>query len=109
MDNLFQETAEAAKLLNEFYTLTQKDKPASSTAIFFDKDYLTIAEFLAPVGDILKAKPVDQANATIQNFITSSLGSKRKQSNETLRVRKTLKQLLNDPKSETINEFLNHI
>ena len=85
-----------------------QEKQPSSTAVFFDKDYLTIAEFLGPIGDVLKARPTDNSNATIQNFITSSIG-KHKQDAQTKRARKTLSELLNDPKSETIKEFLNHI
>jgi len=107
MDEVFQETAEAAKLLNDFYSLMQKEKTPSSTAVFFDKDYLTIAEFLAPIGGILTARPVEQPNSTIQSFITSSLKHKQGPANRT--KRKTLTELLSDSNSETIQEFLDRI
>ncbi len=75
---VFEETHAAAKLLDEFHSLTQKTKPPKEDAanVFFDKYYLTMADFLAPIGSVLTRT----ARENIHDFILTSVHSPAKSS-----------------------------
>ncbi|MBX7151323.1 hypothetical protein K1X84_06755 [bacterium] len=105
----FEETTVAAKLLDEFFSLSRHSVQTTATSVFFDKQYLTITEFLAPIGnDLAVAKPEMRSNGSIENFIATSL--KRKKPNA---FRNTLAQTLmvtNDElKPMTIKNFLDRL
>ena len=94
---VFEETRAAAKLLEEFHALTRKSKPQTENAshVFFDKYYLTMADFLAPIGSEL----TQPKNENIHDFITSSVhGTAKKAPLETYRPPKV-------KKLQTIKDF----
>lgn len=85
----FTETSSAAGLLEEFYFLSGKPgrRYARSTneaaKTFFGKDFLTIADFLAPIGEILIVPASPERDNTVQTFIKSSLHHTKKISGRT--------------------------
>ena len=97
---IFEETHAAAQLLEEFQSLTRKTRPPAEevTTVFFDKYYLTMSDFLAPIGSIL-TKPKAR-NENIHDFIASSIhGQKAHSRGETGRSASRAKKL------QTIKEF----
>ncbi|MBL7959820.1 hypothetical protein JNL27_06220 [bacterium] len=81
----FTETAAAATLLQEFNSLsrrpakrfTRSTNEAATT--FFSKDFLTVADFLAPIGEVLIVPAVRGRDNSVQNFITSNVHRGKKQ------------------------------
>lgn len=82
----FKETRAAAGLLEEFYSLSKKrtKRFARSTneaaTAFFSKDFLTIADFVAPIGEVLTvpapARP--ERETTVSSFISSNVHRTKK-------------------------------
>lgn len=75
----YEEAAEAAELMNVFRTTRAevpveetRDAHADACAVFFDKNYLTMSEFLAPIGGMLtRHKP--KSESTIGGFLSSAI------------------------------------
>lgn len=107
--NVFEETAVAAKLLDEFFSLSQRSVQTAAASVFFDKQYLTITEFLAPIGsDLTVVKPEARSGGSIENFITSSLKRKKPR---TFRdsLAKTLMAADDEQKPMTIKNYLDRL
>ena len=100
----FSETTSAAHLLEEFYSLSRKPgkrytrstNPAA--ARFFGKDFLTIVDFLGPIGEDLMVPVECEEDNSVQSFIASSLHRTKKASP---RPERSMTK-----KHETIAEFL---
>lgn len=103
----FTETVSAANLLDAFYSLSEKtgkryvrsNNPAAAT--FFGKDFLTIADFLAPIGEVLIVPAARVKENTVRNFITSNLHRSKKTGEQS--------QASNQKKKETIAEFFGRL
>lgn len=103
----FKETNAAAGLLEEFYTLSKKrtKRFARSTneaaQAFFSKDFLTIADFVAPIGEVLTVPAASrpERESSVHSFITSNIHRAKKIS--VGRGRKSFAE-----KKETIAAFL---
>ncbi|MBL7995348.1 hypothetical protein JNM05_08240 [bacterium] len=82
----FIETASAASLLQEFNSLSRRPgkrftrSTNAAAATFFSKDFLTVADFLAPIGEVLIVPAVRGRDTSVQNFITSNVHRAKKQS-----------------------------
>ena len=102
----FKETNAAAGLLEEFYSLSKKPgkrytrSTNEAATAFFSKDFLTIADFIAPIGEVLtvpaSARP--ERELTVRNFITSNVH----------RTKKGTDRLM-PRKKETIADFISRI
>lgn len=106
---VFEETAVAAKLLDEFFSLSQRSAQTAAASVFFDKQYLTITEFLAPIGsDLAVVKPESRSSGSIENFIATSLKRKKP---HTFRdsLAQTLMAVKDQPKTMTIKNFLDRL
>jgi hypothetical protein len=97
---IFEETHAAAQLLEEFQSLTRKTKPAAedATALFFDKYYLTMSDFLAPIGSVL-TRPKHR-NENIHDFIASSIHGQKSSARREFKHAPS-----NGKKLQTIKEF----
>jgi len=80
----FIETASAATLLQEFNSLSRKPvkrftrSTNAAATTFFSKDFLTVADFLAPIGEVLIVPAVRGRDNSVQNFITSNVHRSKK-------------------------------
>jgi hypothetical protein len=74
---VYRETLEAADLLRTFNSIQVRtesdDEYADARAVFFDKEYLTMAEFLAPIGAVLTRTDRSSGGLTIEKFFSTSL------------------------------------
>lgn len=73
----YPEAIEASGLLEEFLQIVAPSDGIEGTegdacAVFFDKAYLTMAEFLAPIGEVL-VRQSHRPEATISGFLSSSI------------------------------------
>ncbi len=77
----FKETESAAGLLNEFQKLMPKPvkrytrSETEAARVFFNKDFLTIADFLAPIGEVLivTSHSNEERTGSVGHFITTGL------------------------------------
>lgn len=105
LSTTFKETGAAAGLLEEFYSLSRKRSKrftrstnAAATA-FFNKDFLTIADFVAPIGEVLTVPAPErpERETSVSSFISSNVHRTKKIS----RSGRVLAQ-----KKETIGDFM---
>ena len=84
----FSETQSASELLDQFHSLTLRParritrSRTEAASAFFNKDFLTIADFFGPIGEILVVAAPAKADraGSVEQFITSNLHrSKRPQ------------------------------
>lgn len=76
---VYEETTLAARLLDEFSELSRKtrrnktrSKATAAASAFFDKDYLTIADFFSPIGHDLRMVPqAEMPPATVDELIST--------------------------------------
>lgn len=78
----FEETAAAAELLRQFFHITRSplktvSDPTNATEIFFDKQYLNIVEFLAPVGADLKRRTAEKRADSVAAFFDMTMKPRR--------------------------------
>lgn len=78
----FEETASAAELLRQFFLITRvpsDTNPGGSTVTetFFDKQYLNIVEFLAPVGSDLKRPTAEKRADSVAAFFDMTMKPRR--------------------------------